>query len=83
MIALNFSFFYVADNKLIRRVDSAKGTVALYAPGVSVVVARVDGTDRTSLESESHGHAARMVLGSVRDAKMILGCWWKVLQRSA
>ena len=80
---MNFSFFYVADNKLIRRVDSSKGIVALYAPGLSVVVARVDGTDRTSLESESHGHADRMGLGSERDTKMTLGYWRNVLQRSA
>jgi len=80
---LNFSFFYVADNKLIRRVDSAKGIVALYAPGVSVVVALEDGDAQTPLECESRGHAARMALGCGRDAKMTLGFWRNVLQRSA
>ena len=71
------------DNELIRRVNLARGSVALYALGLSVVVARSDGTDRTSLECESQGHAAQMVLGCGRDAKMILGCWRNVLQRSA
>lgn len=73
----------IDDNKLIRRVDSAKGIVALYAPGVSVVVALEDGDAQTPLECESRGHAARMALGCGRDAKMILGCWWNVLQRTA
>lgn len=77
------TFQNIDDNELIRRVDSAKGIVALYAPGLSVVVARLDGTDRTPLECESHGHAAQMALGCGCDAKMTLGCWWNVLQRSA
>lgn len=77
---MNFSFFYVADNELIRRVAFAKRVVALYAPNVSVVVALEDGAAQTSLECGSRGPAARMVLGSVRAAKMILGCWRNVLQ---
>ena len=77
------AFQRIDDNELIRRVDSAKGIVALYAPGLSVVVARFDGTDRTSLECESYGHAAQVALGYGCDAKMTLGCWRNVLQRSA
>ena len=80
---MNFVFFYVADNKLIRQVDSAKGAVALCALGVSVMVVRADGTAQTPLECESRGHAARMALGCGRDAKMTLGFWRNVLQRSA
>ena len=51
------------DIELIRRTDLAKRAVALYAPGVSVVVARSDGTDQTSLKCESRGHAAQVALG--------------------
>ena len=80
---MNLILHHIADSEIIRRINSVKGSVAFYAPGVSVVMAWADGTDRTSLESESHGHAARMVLGSGRDAKMTLGCWRNVLQRSA
>lgn len=80
---MNFSFFYVADNELIRRVAFAKRVVALYAPNVSVVVALEDGAAQTPLECESRGHAARMALGCGCDAKMTLGCWRNVLQRSA
>ena len=77
------TFQNIDDNELIRRVDSAKGIVALYALGLSVVVARSDGTDRTSLECESRGYAAQVALGYGCDAKMTLGCWRNVLQRSA
>lgn len=80
---MSLIFHHVDTNELIRRVAFAKGAVVSCAPGAVAAFARVDGTDRTSLESESHGHAARMVLGSGRDAKMTLGCWRNVLQRSA
>ena len=80
---MNLILQHITDRECIRRVDSAKRAVALYAPGVSVVMAWADGTDRTSLESESHGHAAQVALGYGCDAKMTLGCWRNVLQRSA
>ena len=80
---MSLIFHHVDTNELIRRVAFAKGAVVSCAPGAVAAFARADGTAQTPLECESRGHAARMALGCGRDAKMILGCWWNVLQRTA
>ena len=56
---MNFSFFYVADNELIRRVNLARGSVAPHALDVSVACAWPDGAGHTTL---GYGRSAPVTL---------------------